>query len=194
MKSLESETDPNLIELAGYTLMRLRDPAGVSTLRSRADRETDSALKARLIQFTARLADGDCRLVAWLRNGVGSNEPWRRAGSCLGLLELDRLEGGDQLLAIRNQIPEEVRAWTWNELRRIVEPMMQTTCYEFTWPEGQSVVEQDPTWAGIEVFWKRYATPLLLGDVQDRLDHNDPKWREVDRLTHARERVGRWIN
>src|SRR4029079_16813296 len=51
IECLKAETEPKIIELAAYTLARLRDRSGIEAIQIRAEREADSYLKARLIQL-----------------------------------------------------------------------------------------------------------------------------------------------
>jgi hypothetical protein len=186
---LARETDPEMVELAGYTLMRTRDPSGVPPLQERADREGDSMLAARLILFAARLADGDYRLLPWLQDGARSSLAWRQAGSALALLHLSRIEAGPLLFERRASYPPEVQEFALAELRGFVELMSQAVGRPMAWSQDLRA-----DWAAAAGFWRAYATTALLRDVLVRMQRSDPNWREVDRLMHARDRVSRWIH
>ncbi len=189
LERIEHEDDPDLVELAGYTAMRIRDLRGVAPLMRRADREPDSPLKARLMVYAARLSDGDYRLVPWLRATLTSAGPWGRVGSAAGLLQLGRPEGADTLLALAAEVPPEPREFAFGELRGVTQRMAQTVGFAiaFDSPERESV------WAQLRGFWKQYGRTALLCDALARVDHVSPDWREVERLLHARERVARWL-
>jgi hypothetical protein len=183
-----------MVELAGYTAMRTQDPRALPALQARADREGDSELKARLIQYASRLADRDYRLLDWLKAGAESSEPWRRAASCIGLLQIGRPEGAETLFATHASLPPEARDFALQEARRIIEPMATTIGVVIEWPADALTDAGTLAWERAGEFWRGHATRELLGDVLVRLDKRDPDWREVERLLHARQRVSRWIH
>lgn len=193
MALLQRETDSNLAELAAYALLRTREVRGVAVLQQQADARPDSDLKARMIYYAARLSNGDYRLLDWLQRGAASGEPWRATGSCIGLLQLGRVEGGASLLTLRERLPEPARNYALEEFHRVVGPMSQAVGQPIDWPAQVTPEARQKLWAQIAEFWPRFATTPLLADALMRLERTDVDWHEVDRVMHARERVSQWL-
>lgn len=191
---LNTESVPGLVELSGSALMRMRDLSALPALQSRADREQDPALKARLIYATARLADRDYRILDWLLVYAHSSEPWLRAAGCVGLLQLGRLEGGDLLLKAYASLSPEPQDYALQEFRRIVDPIGQTVGSPVTWPKDSDPQRIELSWRRLGDVWNHFATLDLLSDVLMRLERSDAGWRDVERILHARWYAMKWIH
>jgi len=189
---LATEQDRGLLELAGRATMRTGDPSGVATLRRRADEGPDDAVHANLIYCAARLSDRDLRLLDWLAAGAQSAEPWRRAGSAAGLLELGQPVGGLLLIECAGDTDPAIRGFALEQLRRTAGPVTEAIGQPITWP-GQTTQPSDETLlAHAQTVWQRCVTVQLLNDVLNRLRYRDPDWYELGRLAHARERFA-WL-
>jgi hypothetical protein len=187
LERLAREDDPALTELAAYTAMRMRDPRAATALQQQADRQADSILRTKLILFAVRVSDGDYRLLPWLRGGIASDEPWRQAGSAAGLLHLGRVEGAQAALDLIERLPEEPRQFVLGELRTITERMAQAVGHRLS-------ADPDDNMLSLRAFWARHGNTDLLCDALNRSERNDPDWREVERLLHARERAERLLH
>ncbi len=193
LAALETEQDRAVLGAAGYAAVRIGEALGVGVLQRRADEGPDDAVHAKLILYAARLSQGDARLIDWLAAGVASGEPWRRAASAVGLLETGQTRGGEILIKMAPELAPDVRLLAMNGFRRIAEPMAQAIGRRIDWSVVQEGGIDDPRWADVRVFWERHATAELLSDVLARLERPDRRWKEVNRLLHARDRVATWF-
>lgn len=194
LDAFRRETNRTLLEKAGYALMRMGDRRGIEPLRRRADEGPDDWIRAKLIIYTARLADRDFRLIPWLKEGVRSPEPWRRVGSAIGLLELGRAEVGRTLAEWLPTLTPELRQFALKEFRkRIGEPMIQAAGVSLDWEGLEDAPAEDPRWTQLENFWQARASARLLNDVLTRQDQIDPDRHLMKRLLHARERAERLL-
>jgi len=189
---LATEQDRGLLELAGRATMRTRDPSGVAPLQRRADEEPDDAVRANLIYYAARLSDRDLRLLDWLTAGARSAEPWRRAGSAAGLLDLGQPDGGLLLIERAGDVDPAIRAFALEHLRKTAGPVTETIGRPIAWPTQSTEPLDEAFLAGARTTWQHYVTVQLLNDVLNRLRYRDPQWYEIGRLAHARERFA-WL-
>ena len=186
---LEKETDPAVLEIAGYTAMRIKDTNLLDVLQRRASQGPDDSVRAKLILYAARLSNRDVRLIPWLEAGVQADgEPWRQAASAAGLLQVGEPRGGLALIALARRPDAPARTLARNELDALVGPMTETVGWPITWPAA----DQEPDaefWASLNTFWEQYGTARLLDDVLTRRFSWDPRVYELNRLIHARQKV-----
>jgi len=191
---LKQEQDRQVVEKAGYAAMRFENADGIELLRQRINDGPDDEVRAKLIYYAARLSRPiDMRLLDWMEEGTKSLEPWRRAGSIVGLLELGEPRGGSLLVEAMPAADPEIRVFMLNEFRRIAQAMAETIGQTIDWPDENNLTADDPRWTGLAEFWKQYGTRRLLNDVLTRLEIRDPKWNEIKRLLHARKKVSGWF-
>jgi len=191
---LKSEQDRGVLESAGYAAMRSEDPALLDSLRCRADEGPDDPTRARLIIYAARLANRDVRLIPWLRQGCqAEQEPWRQAGSAVGLLELGAPSGGLALLALAHQSDHPAQSMALDELQRLAGLMAEAVGWPIRWPENGSTPDE-AFWVGLEQFWAQHGSATLLNDVLTRRYGHDPRVYELRRLIHAREKIAQWFD
>jgi len=187
---LSEAEDRQVLEYAGYAAMRLGDAGGIDLLRHRADTGPDDVVRARLIYYAARLSRPvDLSLLDWMEGGVTSDEPWRRAGCLLGLVELGQPQWGLGLIEYASESDGPIRGFLLEQFKRIAGPMAETIGRGIDWPGGEIAPGDEAKWSSVRKFWESYATKKLLNDVLRRLEIRDPKWYEVNRLLHARDRM-----
>jgi hypothetical protein len=192
---LAEEQDREVLEHAGYAAMRLGDERGIGLLQRRSDQGSDDGVRGRLMFYAARLSRPfDLRLADWMSAGINSTEPWRRAGSVLGMLELGDPEGGRLMIEYARVADPEVRKFLLDQFRRIADAMAEAIGQTIDWPSQSCGPENAECWAGLQGFWERHATEKLLNDVLVRLEVRDPKWYEVNRLLHARDKITAWFD
>lgn len=191
---LASAQDRAVVEMAGYALMRVRDPDGLAILRERVERDPDDLVRAKLIVHAARLADRDPAPAGWMREGLEAPEPWRRAGSAAGLLILGHPDAGERLLMSAREDGPDVRGFALEEFEAIARPLFEAVGRPFDeWDELAQAPPRDPRWAELVDRWRRVATAPLLNDVLTRLHRREPLWHQQNRLLHARDRVGEYV-
>lgn len=188
------ETDRSAVNSLAYAGARLLEPRIVVPLQRWADTGPDDLQRASLIISLARATGRDLRLQPWLRDGVRSGEPWRRAGCAAGLVELGLVEGGEALVDLLVSGPGEVRYFAAQQLQRIMEPVSHAVGRSLDWP-GWAEVERNPArWEEIRIFWRRWVTPMLLCDALDRIERQDERWRSIMFLEHGRQRAAEYVN
>ncbi|UCD27503.1 MAG: HEAT repeat domain-containing protein [Planctomycetota bacterium] len=194
LAALQDEQDRDVLDQAGYAAMRLRDQRGIELLVQRAGDRPDDIVRASLIYYAARLSRPfDLGLLEWLKARVESAESWQRAGSIVGLLELGQPRGGELLIQYAGEAEAEVRGFMLREFRRIAGPMAEAVGQNIDWPVDDVGSQDKQQWASLQAFWQNYGTETLLNDVLRRLEIKDPRWYEVNRLLHARDRVDNWL-
>jgi len=191
-ETLQQEQDRAALEWAGYAAMRFRDTRNLPLLRRRADEGPDDAVRAKLILYAAQLSGRDVRLIDWLEAGVNSSEPWRQVGSAAGLLALGQPAGGRQLIDLASRAEHPGHKMALAELQRIAGPMAEAVGQPLAWPEpGDEPAEN--LWIDLRRFWDQWGTVRLLNDVLSRRYPVSPRWHELKRLLHARDKVARWF-
>ncbi len=190
---LANEKDRDVLDMAGYAAMRVEVVGLVDTIKRRATEESDDAVRAKLIAYTARMSRRDVRLIPWLEAGLrAENEPWRQVASAAGLLYVGEPRGGPALIALARQPDHPARAMALAELNGLVGPMTEAVGWSIAWPTTDR--EPEPAfWAGLDAFWKEHGTARLLNDVLTRRFTRDPRWVEFNRLIHAREKLAKWF-
>ncbi len=189
---LAEAQDRRVLEAAGYAAMRIRDRRGLAILQARAQEGPDDAVRGRLYHHAARLADGDLRLVAWLRAAAGSDEPWRRVGGAAGLLELGRTEAVGLLTELARGPDPAVGAFAYEILSGLIQPALETVGRPLTWPASADRADA-AFWDALAATWSEVGDGRLLGDVIARLRHRHPDWTELMRLVNARDHVEKWF-
>jgi hypothetical protein len=187
-------SDRETIEAAGLATQRMFDRDGVPLLQDRADEGPDDIVRARLIHWAARLNDRQEDLTGWLKEGLRSDEPWRRAGSAVGLLQSGRPEGGEWILTNGPVVDPKVRAFAMKEFTRIARPMAEAVGQCLPWEKAEQGELAPAEWTELRAFWERYGTERLLNDVLNRLERRDEKWHQVNRLIHARNKLARFFD
>jgi hypothetical protein len=190
---LEQETDPGVLEMAGYTAMRIGDTALLDSLQRQASQAPDDAARAKLIIYTARLSRRDVRLIPWLEAGLAANqEPWRQVASAAGLLFIGEPRGGAALIELARRPDHPAHAMALAELSTLVAGMTETVGWPITWPPTGA--EPEPAfWANLDAFWKQHGDARLLADVITRKTTRDPRLVELGRLVHARDKIAKWF-
>jgi hypothetical protein len=189
-EALAKAKDRQLIGWAGYAVMRSQDARGVDVLLEQAKQSKDDQVRAKLIINTARLARvgeyDDLR--SWMRQGVESDQPWRRVGSAIGIMLVGEPEGGNFLIdIIITNGSEKTRQIASKWLRRVTIPMSEAVGRPIEkWPDLNADRED---WSQIQIFWGQYVDSELLRDILERLEERDPQWYELNRLLHARQHV-----
>lgn len=190
---LAAEQDRPVLEMAAYTAMRLRDTAALPLLQTRADTGPDDAVRARLIQFAARLSNIDLRLSDWLRQASeDASQPWRQVGGAIGLLEVADPRGGPLLISIARSPQHPGNGLAIEALRLTVKPMTEAVGWPMPWPEDLATAD-DEFWKQLGGFWNQPGTLGLLSDIHNRRYAWDPQWYELNRLLHARDKVARFF-
>jgi hypothetical protein len=188
-KTLETTSDRVLLEAAGFAAMRMETVDTLPLLQKRADEGPDDPQRAQLVIYAARLSDRDLRLIEWLRQGTQSNEPWRRVGAAVGLLNVGQTEAGPLLIQMVRTSPAAVSGFALHHLRWVVGPMSEAVGRPISFPQDNPAASVD----AVERFWRDSVTIKLLNDVLLRLTVRDPDWAEIGRLIHARNRVAKWL-
>ena len=190
---LERENNRAVLEMAGCTAMRIEDVALLDTLQRRASQEPDDPVRAKLILYTARLSRRDVRLIPWLKAGVmADQEPWRQVASAAGLLYLGEPCGGPALIALARPPDHPAHAFALGELNGLVRPMTEAVGWPITWPMAGGEPET-AFWDNLDEFWKTHGSARLLNDMLTRRFLRDPRWIELGRLIHARDKVTKWF-
>jgi hypothetical protein len=190
---LDKEQDRELVGVAGNAVLRTRSPEGVDVLRRRGDLGPDDSVRADLIVAAARLSNRDVRLLEWLNEGAHSNEPWRAMASAIGLVELGRPEGGPLTLSLMRKARGDLRAWGLKTLARTAKPLTQAVGQPMAWVAETPEQATDAQLDQLAAFWSTQVDSGLLCAVLQRVNNIDPDWAEVGRLTHARDKVAKWL-
>lgn len=190
---IQSSNDRALLEAAGILAVRVGATDLIPMIQKRVDEGPDDVQRAQLIISAARLSNRDTRLYDWLMQGVQGDEPWRRAGSAVGLLHIGRPESGPLLVRIVREGPAATRAFAMHNLAWIAIPLGQAIGHPMTWLEAKPPPTDAVSLDQISLFWKDHVTINLFNDVLRRMSNNDPGWAEMNRLIHARDKVARWL-
>lgn len=195
LKLVADAQDRETLDLAAFVAVRLRLASAVDLIRTRADEGPDDDVTARLITYAARVADRDRRLIPWLEAGISTGQPWRRAGSAAGLLDLGQISGGPVLMELTRGETGPTRDFAREELKRFCSLMMEAVGYPLDWPEDWPATVNPPAefWARLDRFWENVATSRLLNDVLTQRYSFDPDWYELRRLLHVRNKVAPWF-
>jgi HEAT repeat protein len=194
LETFRKEHDPTVLSKAAYAIMYTKDPRGLPLLVQRAEAGPDSEVRAEMMVYIARHESGDDSRAAWMRERLATDEPWLRTGAAAGLLYLGRPEGGAQLIALAREGTPEHRAFALAQLRKVVQPMTEAVAWPIAWPEDGPVDSAEPFWEDLAGFWEVHGRTRLLDDVLARLFGDDPHWRELKRLLHAREYAERLLD
>ncbi len=190
-QSLETATDRDELQAAGYAAMRLGNADLLPLLRKRIDEGPGDATAAMLITYAARLSNRDTRLCEWLEPGASSDQPWLRAGCAAGLMHLGRVEAGPMLLAVARDPNPDIAGFALRELTWATRPMAQAIGGPIAGLDADPIPPDASMLAAMDAFWKEHVTVALLNDVLRRLTVRDPDWAEMGRLIHARDRVAK---
>jgi HEAT repeat protein len=186
LDAFDHEDDPVVLSKAAYAIMCTRDPRGLPLLVRRAEAGPDREVRAEFMVYIARHEAGADSRVAWMRAGLGSDEPWRRLGAAAGLLYLGRPEGGATLIDLARHGTPEHRDFAMAQLRKVVQPMTEAVAWPIDWP-GEGLTPPEGFWDELARFWTTHGDARLLADVLGRLFGDDRQWRQLKRLLHARQ-------
>ncbi len=190
---LAEGTERRLLSEAAYVVARSGDRQRVPLILARADEGPDDPTRARLMLHAGRLAGDDPVLAARFRSDLESpGEPWRRVGAAVALLEMGYPEGGPALVAIIGDPDHAGHAMAYAELARVGGMMTEAVGWPITWPETVAETDSD-FWEKLVPFWESAGTSRLLNDVLAQRYGADPRWRQLRRLLHARNKVARWF-
>lgn len=193
IEALRTDEDREVLRMAGYAAMYLRDPRGLELMLKHVESGPDDLARADFLAYIARYpgAGDSCRAV--FDNALASTEPWRRVGAAAGLLELGDVRGGPVLIEIGRQAEPALSRYAVDYLERIAGPMAEAVGQRIDWPTPERPAIDEAWWDRMSEFWAGFATERLLNDVLDRRYRRDGKWKEIDRLLNARDRVALWL-
>lgn len=181
-----------VVEHAAYALMKIKHPSTIDALQQAADHgpEDDPTL-AKLILWAADLSEGT--LIDFVRKQAASDQPWRRLGGGAGLMECGDFAGGQIVLHFLKNGDRGQQIFATERFQRFAEPMTEMVgeYINLQTPKGEPLSPEQI--AAIDAWWTTRATPQLLKDFVDYHRRPNPKWREIKRLVHARQRVARWM-
>jgi hypothetical protein len=186
------DDDRQVVRRAAYALMKIKHPSTVDALQKAAQRDAaDDLPLAELILWSADLSEG--AVVDFVRQQAASDQPWRRLGGGAGLMECGEFEGGRIVLAFLKDSDPAKQIFATEQFQRFAEPMTEMVgeFINLQTPKGQPLSPGQI--AAIESWWTSRATPRLLRDFVAYHRRPNPKWREIKRLVHARQRVARWM-
>ncbi len=185
------EEDPYVLSKAGYALMITSDPRGLPLLIERADEGPDRELRAQLSVYIARHKAGDDTRLQWFREGLHSEEPWRKLGAAAGLLYMGQGDGGARLIELGREATPEQLPFILGQLHKVVKPMTESVGILPAWPDRDAIEVDARFWDDLARFWSNHGRTSLLDDVLVRLFESDPDWIQLNRLIHAREYAAR---
>jgi len=186
--------DPNrqVVERAAHALMKIKHPSTIEALQQAVEHSSaDDLTLAELILWTADLSEGTA--IDFVRKQAASDPPWRRLGGGAGLLECGDFAGGEIVLHFLKNGDRGQQLFATERFQRFAEPMTEMVgeYINLQTPKGEPLSPEQI--AAIDAWWTARATPQLLKDFVDYPRRPNPKWRQIKRLIHARQRVARWM-
>jgi len=182
---LGHDPDPDVREAAGYCLYKLGDARGIEPLRQAVEQVPDGPIRAKMITYWAKLQGPAATktLAEWCRSG----QPWRAIGAAMGLLELGEPAAAETLFRFAAQGPAGQRQFVAERLRRIAVPMMEMIgeYIDLTTPDRTGLSARQLE--ALRAWWRKRATRKLLNDLLAWRRAKAGKWREIERLLHARD-------
>lgn len=194
---LDASDHDDVREAAGYAIHRIElqqptpAPAGVDALFNALERQDDDIIRAKLITYWARLVGDNATttLVDW-RQGA---EPWRAAGAAIALLESGHADAVQTLFRTARTDPHQLRIYSADELRKMVAPMAEMIGDRLDLNVDPMVSFTPDQLAAIEAWWAGPRTPELLQDHLEWHQIDNPQWRLIKRMLHARDQASGWV-
>ena len=108
-------------------------------------------------------------------------------------MECGEFEGGQIVLHFLKKGDRGQQIFATHQFQRFAEPMTEMVgeYINLQTPKGEPLSPEQI--AAIDTWWTTRATPQLLSDFVQYHRRPNPKWREIKRLIHARQRVARWM-
>lgn len=180
-----SDPDPAVREAAAYAASRLGVRVACESIREAVQRWPDEPGAAQMLASLARLTGKDARLDAFLESCRRSGRPYLRIGAALAQMERGDSRGVIELLTLGLSAPEPVIPVVVDRVCEYVIPAIQMA--------GGSVPAAETSrgfLSAVLAWWESNGSDRLLADSlkSNRLDADT---HEVERLEHARQRVGR---
>jgi len=180
-----SDPDPAVREAAAYAASRLGVRGAAESIREAVQRWPDEPGAAQMLASLARLTGADPRLEPFLEFCRRSGRPYLRIGAALAMMERGDSRGAVELLTFGLSAPEPVVPVVVDRVCEYIIPAIQMV--------GGSVPAAETHHgflSGVLAWWKSSGSDRLLADSlkSNRLDADT---HEVERLEHARQRVGR---
>jgi hypothetical protein len=184
-------------ESAGYAIHRLvqinalSDPRGRDALAAAIERQDDDIIRAKLIVYWGRLTGDDAEPT--LRRWFTGAEVWRAAGAAVALLERGDASAGNVLFEQAGCDEALRRQYCAEELARMAAPMAEMVGASLDLHiEGGNGFAREQL-AALRAWWAGPRTQQLLNDHLEWHRENNPKWRLIKRMLHAREQAEGWV-
>lgn len=194
---LERSDHDDVRESAGYAIHRLvqdnglADPRGREALAAAIERQDDDIIRAKLIIYWGRLAGDEAEPT--LRQWLAGREDWRAAGAAGALVERGDAPAAGVLFTQAGCDEALRRQFCADELAKVAAPMAEMVGVRLDLqPDGGNGFSPAQL-AALQTWWAGPRTSELLADHLEWHRENNPKWRLIKRMLHARERAEGWV-
>jgi len=178
-------------EAAGYALARIGHPRGTGPLAAAIQRQDDDIIRAKLICYWSQLAGEAAEPT--LRQWLAGQEVWRAAGAAVALSRRGHAHAADVLLDQADCDEPLRRQFCAGELTKLAGPMSEMVGAGLDLStDGRHGFSADQI-AALRAWWAGPRTPQLLRDHLAWHSENNPRWRLIKRMLHARERAEGWV-
>lgn len=194
---LERSDHDDVRESAGYAIHRLvldnklSDDRGRAALKAAVERQDDDIIRAKLIVYWARISGDD--IDGTLREWAAGPQVWRSAGAAVALLERGDATAADVLFAQATCDEALRREYCANELAKVAAPMAEMVGVDLDLTTDGANGLRAEQLAALRAWWAGPRTEQVLNDHLDWHRENNPKWRLIKRMLHARERAEGWV-
>lgn len=183
------DPDPNVRAAAAYAAMKLDDALAAEPIRRAIRERPDHETTADMLATFARLCPPTPDAIAFVDACARSGKPYQLAGAAMARAEWFQPKGIDDLLTIAQSGPAEVTEFARDRLRQYLIPAAEMLGTQFDtgdpWPADR--IDAMRSW------WRRNGTPRLLEDALWPRRSRDDDLHEIERLQHARQRVGKML-
>jgi hypothetical protein len=184
---ITSDPSADVRQAAAYAAMKLSDRQAIDPICRAILQWPDDEASADMLTSLARLAGPTTKVTAFVDECARSGKPYRAAGAAMARAEWYQPAGIEELLNIGQSGPEAAAAFARDRLRQYLIPAAQMVgvLFDTTDPWPCDRFETMRSW------WRRHGTARLLENGLWSKRGRDPDIHEIERLQHARERVGR---
>jgi len=186
---ITTDPDAGVRNAAAYAAMQLGDREALGPMRQAIVDHPDEEEAATMLAHYARLALREPEAVRFVEECEQSNKPYLKIGAAMARAEWFEAQGVTRLLTLLTEVPPECRDLVVARLRMYLIPAGQMIGVQLDapgpWPTGH--IERMRRW------WAANGSDRLLADALFVKRSRDPDVREIERIRHARERVGRML-
>jgi len=186
---ITADPDPRVRDAAAYAAMQLGDREALGPIRQAILDHPGEEQAATMLAHYARLAPDDSQAAPFVDECGRSEKPYLKIGAAMARAEWFRAQGVASLLALLTEVPPECRDLVVARLRMYLIPAAQMVGVQFDAPGPWSLehVELMRRW------WAQNGSDRLLADALFFKRSGDADVREVERIQHARVRIGRML-